>query len=124
MLVTKELKVIKNIGIPYKYVQLDDKYSTYVKDFNWSTPYKVIKENLKLGDVNKLTKGTQHKLVICHANTMLWCPIFQYLYTKAKNPLGILLTLEVKKHRGRYVISFTYNKRLYETKHYKEIVIV
>lgn len=121
MITTKEIKVIKYLDIPYIIKQQDDVYRSYVKDYSLGMPHLVHTKDLEFIETTKLTKATKHKVVICHNKVMLWCPIFQYFYVKAINPLGLLLSLTVKKCKGRYVIAFSYRNTKFETSEYKEI---
>ena len=70
MLVTKEIKIIKNLEIHYKIVPQNDKYNGYVKDYNWELPSILLKEYVEYIEGKKLPKNTKHKVVICHNKTI------------------------------------------------------
>lgn len=124
MLLTKEIKVLKNLTIPYTMVQLEDIFMSYVRDYKIELPLRISKTDIEELDIKKIPKNSNHKIVIVHNKSLLWCPVFQHYYVKTFNPLGLLLTLNVKKHQERYVISFVYNRSKIKTKEYKEIIIV
>lgn len=117
-----EIKVIKNLKLPYSYIPLKVDVDRYVKDYYYYKDIDINEDNIE--EVKPLYNSM---VLISNNKYTYWCPLFDEIYInsyRSNKHITLIQSLEIITKNYKSWLSFTLKGRTYKTQEIKRINII